>query len=556
VIDTISPPAGTYAMQHHGYDLVATGGNSRLEFRATGQGEARALFDNIQIGTSDHLTLGDQDTLLKPYLGYRLADTDGSEMLSYAIHDLPVGFMLTDGTHSATVATAGQVIETTGWNQEALALRAPHGFQGDVSIKVSARAEEGGNHQTASAVDLTLHLSGVPVSHAAVITGENTFSLTEDQQVNSQGNLEHFGQLYVNDPDAGEAKFDPQNAVITKYGRYTISQTGYWLYEADNKLPVIQQLKTGEHLTDSFTVHSADGTPQTITVTIQGQDDAPAWTPPSHPTRSDDVYSEIGHSLESMYHQNFKYLGGMMLRDDVDNYPFETALVVIKNAGVALISPDGTVAKSFGNPGGSITEIPIMEMINWHDKGPGYNVVFTDARAQDISIYAHNSGNPGMLSGHYPYTDWVLHPEQNPARLTPVMHDMAASAPPAAADGEDTGDLSAVYLSTNDDLSPAAIEPIAEYLQFADTTQEGITGLTAHSALSPVNDYFALAGVDAAHTATSVPDLPPIDVLLEIAHLTEAHTAPDHTVTDEASLAAAIADIPDQPYNEQYHHGV
>gem|GEM_PF-5776778 len=65
VIDTISPTAGIFDMQHHAYELVATGGNSRLEFRATGQGEARALFDNIPIGRADHPTLGDQSTLTR-----------------------------------------------------------------------------------------------------------------------------------------------------------------------------------------------------------------------------------------------------------------------------------------------------------------------------------------------------------------------------------------------------------------------------------------------------------------------------------------------------------
>ncbi|WP_408589713.1 VCBS domain-containing protein, partial [Novosphingobium sp.] len=216
-----------------------------------------------------------------------------------------------------------------------------------------------------------------------------------------------------------------------QYGHYTIDQTGFWLYEADNKQSAIQQLNTGQHLTDSFTVHSADGTSHTITVTIQGQDDGPAWTPPAHPTQSDDVYMQIGHALQSMVHPNFKYLGGMLLRDDVNNYPFETALVVIKNAGVALISPDGTVAKAFGDPRGTITEVPIMEMINWHDKGPGYKVVFTDAKAPEISIYAHNQGNPGMLSGHYPYTDWVLHPDHSAVQLTPVMHELTGASPPA-----------------------------------------------------------------------------------------------------------------------------
>ncbi|MDT3296640.1 VCBS domain-containing protein [Shewanella sp. SP2S2-6] len=434
VVDTISPTAGTYAMQHHAYDLVATGGNSRLEFRATGQGEARALFDNIQIGTPDHLTLGDHDILLKPYLGYQLADTDGSETLSYAIHGLPVGFTLTDGSHSATVATAGQVIETTGWDQDALALRAPHDFQGDVSIQVTARAEEGGNHQTASAADLTLYLSGVPVSHAALIGGDTAVTVTEDQQVNSQGNLEHFGQLSIVDPDAGQAQFVPQNAVVAKYGHYTIDQNGYWLYEADNKLAAIQQLKTGEHLTDTFTVHSADGTAQTITVTIQGQDDAPAFVPHGGPTQSDDAYSQIGHAFEWMSHPNFKYLASMMLQG-ADTYPFERALVIIKNAGISFISPDGSVAKAFGPHGGTLTEVPISEMIAWHAKGAGYQVVFTDAKASEVGVYAYNNGNPGMLSGRYPYTDFVLHPEESAVHLTPVMHDVAAASGGAAVQG-------------------------------------------------------------------------------------------------------------------------
>ncbi|MBX9753138.1 MAG: VCBS domain-containing protein [Pseudomonadaceae bacterium] len=426
VIDTITPASGSYAMQHHGYDLVATGDNSRLEFRTTGQGEARALFDNIQIGTSDHVTLGDHDILLKSYLGYQLADTDGSETLSYAIHGLPVGFTLIDGSHSVTVATAGQVIETTGWNQDALALRAPHDFHGDTSIQVTARAEEGSNHQTASAADLTLHLSGLPVSHVAVIGGDTAVTVTEDQQVNTQGNLEHFGQLTINDPDAGEAQFVPQNAVGATYGHYTIDQTGYWLYEADNKLAAIQQLKTGEHLTDTFTVHSADGTAQTITVTIQGQDDAPAFVPHAGPTQSDDVYTPIAHALGSQPHQNFKYLSSMML-DGADPYPFERALVIIKNAGVSLIAPDGSVAKAFGPHGGTLTEVPISEMIAWHAKGAGYQVVFTDAKASEVGVYAYNNGNPGMLSGRYPYTDFVLHPEQSATHLTPVMHDVAAA---------------------------------------------------------------------------------------------------------------------------------
>ena len=424
VIDTISPTAGIFAMQHHTYDLVATGGNSRLEFRAMGQGEARALFDNIQIGTPDSLTLGDHDILLKPYLGYQLADTDGSESLSYAIHDLPAGFTLTDGTHSATVASAGQVIETTGWNQEALALRAPHGFQGDVSIQVTARAEEGSNHQTASAAAITLHLNGLPVSHAAVIGGDTATTLTEDQQVNSQGNLEHFGQLSVSDPDAGEAKFVPQNAVVAKYGHYTIDQRGFWLYEADNQQTSIQQLKTGEHLTDTFTVHSADGTAQTITVTIQGQDDAAKSS--SVQSYSDDIYIPIGVSLMDAGPKEFLYISEVLLANQLPRN-YATAEVAITTAGgIGLRSPDGSISVTYHSTGGVAT-VPLMELQAWHNKGAGYEVVLVDHPGGEVQIYAHDQGNPAQLSGFNTYVTGISNPSQAALGFTPSMHDAAAS---------------------------------------------------------------------------------------------------------------------------------
>ncbi|MCT7942220.1 VCBS domain-containing protein [Shewanella sp. SP1S2-7] len=582
VIDTISPTAGTFAMQHHAYDLVATGSNSRVEFRATGQGEARALFDNIQIGTPDHLTLGDQDILLKPYLGYQLADTDGSETLSYAIHGLPVGFTLTDGTYSVTVATAGQVIETTGWNQEALALRAPHDFQGDTSIQVSARAEEGSNHQSASAADFTLHLSGVPVSHVAVIGGDTAVTVTEDQQVNSQGNLEHFGQLSIVDPDAGQALFVPQNAVGATYGHYTIDQTGYWLYEADNKLAAIQQLKTGEHLTDTFTVHSADGTAQTITVTIQGQDDAPAFVPHAGPTQSDDAYAQIGHAFEWMSHPNFKYLASMMLQG-ADTYPFERALVIIKNAGISFISPDGSVAKAFGPHGGTLTEVPISEMIAWHAKGAGYQVVFTDAKASEVGVYAYNNGNPGMLSGRHPYTDFVLHPEQNAAQLTPVMHDVAAASGGAAVQGsgfmppaiaplefdsahvlEDNGQLISGFIEVKDaDAGQSAMKsqtdvatqhdhfdlaPDGHWTYSEDNTQSAVQQLKAGENLT---DTLAVTSADGTpHTVTvtiqSTNETP--EITAQIQEVTEdgienreVHALLDNTPVDDAASSDEAA---------------
>lgn len=421
VIDTITPVAGSYSMLHHDYDLLANGSNSRLELRASGQGEARVLIDNIQIGPPEHVLLGDHDTLLKPYLGFQLADTDGSETLSYGIHGLPVGFTLTDGTHSAIVSSAGQVIETAGWNQDTLAVRAPQGFQGTVSIQVTAHAEEGSNHQTANAADLTLELRLVPVSHAAVISGENAITLTEDQQVDALGFLEHFGQLNVSDPDAGEAKFVAQNAVNTQYGRYTIGGDGYWLYEADNKLPAIQQLKTGESLTDSFTVHSIDGTPQTITVTIQGQDDVAAFVPQAQAAQVDsaDVYTQISVQLLDSQHREFEFMGEVLLAN-TDPRNYIDAEMSFTNTGVALRAPDGSLSKVYHAEGG-MTTVPVMDLRAWHNKGQGYEVVLVDATGMPVNVFPHDAGDPDKLSGFNQYVTGFSGPFNAAVVLYPDM---------------------------------------------------------------------------------------------------------------------------------------
>ncbi|PKQ80869.1 hypothetical protein AOX56_11610 [Aeromonas sobria] len=421
VIDTITPVAGSYSMLHHDYDLLANGSNSRLELRASGQGEARVLIDNIQIGPPEHVVLGDHDTLLKPYLGFQLADTDGSETLSYGIHGLPVGFTLTDGTHSAIVSSAGQVIETAGWNQDTLAVRASQGFQGTVSIQVTAHAEEGSNHQTANAADLTLELRLVPVSHAAVISGENAITLTEDQHVDAQGFLEHFGQLNVSDPDAGEAKFVAQNAMNTQYGRYTIGGDGYWLYETDNKLPAIQQLKTGESLTDSFTVHSIDGTPQTITVTILGQDDAPTFVPQTQAARVDspDVYMQIGVQLLSSEHREFQFMGEVLLAN-TDPRNYIDAEMSFTNTGVALRAPDGSLSRVYHAEGG-MTTVPVMDLRGWHNKGQGYDVVLVDATGMPINVFPHDAGDPDKMSGFNQYVTGFSGPFNAAVVLYPDM---------------------------------------------------------------------------------------------------------------------------------------
>src|SRR4029077_6429565 len=58
------------------------------------------------------------------------------------------------------------------------------------------------------------------------------------------------------------------------YGSYTIDASGHRVYSVDNSNSTVQALNNGQHLTDTFTVTTVDGTQQVITVTINGANDA------------------------------------------------------------------------------------------------------------------------------------------------------------------------------------------------------------------------------------------------------------------------------------------
>ena len=216
VIDTITPASG-YAMAHHEYDLVATGANSRLELRATGSGDARALIDNLQLSTTPpqvalvnhalHLDLGQS---------FQLADTDGSETLSYLIKDLPVGFTLSDGSHSVTATTAGQQIDLKGWQLDALVLQSPADFEGQLALKVSASAEEGATHQTATSAELLL-----PLSFEHLSTAEDTpRSFSERELLQLAGAVPAQGQHL----SLSDVHVDPA------FGQITHNADGSWTF--------------------------------------------------------------------------------------------------------------------------------------------------------------------------------------------------------------------------------------------------------------------------------------------------------------------------------------
>jgi len=104
---------------------------------------------------------------------------------------------------------------------------------------------------------------------AATFGGDKTGTVTEDS------NVTIGGTLTVQDVDAGQAVFaSNQTGAVTQYGTFTFNaSTGAWTYKVDNSNPAVDALNNGQHLTDSYTISSLDGTTTTIQVRIDGSTD-------------------------------------------------------------------------------------------------------------------------------------------------------------------------------------------------------------------------------------------------------------------------------------------
>ena len=123
----------------------------------------------------------------------------------------------------------------------------------------------------------TVNVTIAGANDAAVISGATTGSVTEDAVPNTVG-----GDLNSTDVDGAT---DAWTAVTTAtasangYGSFTMDATGHWSYALNNANAAVNALNTGGTLNDSFTVTTADGTAQIVTVVINGVTDVAVPAP-------------------------------------------------------------------------------------------------------------------------------------------------------------------------------------------------------------------------------------------------------------------------------------
>ena len=123
---------------------------------------------------------------------------------------------------------------------------------------------------------VTVTINGT--NDAPVISGQASGEVTDG------GNTSATGQLGKTDVDVNDTHtWSVSNDGKGKCGTFTVDQTGKWTYNLDPANTSVKELKTGESITETFTVYVDDGkggkTPETITVKINGTNDGAIITP-------------------------------------------------------------------------------------------------------------------------------------------------------------------------------------------------------------------------------------------------------------------------------------
>lgn len=101
----------------------------------------------------------------------------------------------------------------------------------------------------------------------SVISGTSTGVVTEDANVTTVS-----GKLDAFDIDGADDNFTAATG-SSAYGSYAVDATGHWSYTLDNANPTVGALNNGGSLVDSFTVITADGVSQQVSIIIEGHTD-------------------------------------------------------------------------------------------------------------------------------------------------------------------------------------------------------------------------------------------------------------------------------------------
>ncbi len=172
------------------------------------------------------------------------------------------------------------------------------------------------------------------------------------------------------------------------YGTYSFTSSGVWTYTLRNGRNAVQKLNVGDTLTDTFTVLTEDGTPQQVSITIEGANDAPVGEDDTSFSLGATAATEKGGTNNGGGGANAT---GNVLRNDTDVDDVRSSFVVsaFRTGGDEGLGNSGTVGFGLVGAHGTLT-------LNANGK---YTYVVNE---DDAAVQAMNVG--GTITDTFNYT--------------------------------------------------------------------------------------------------------------------------------------------------------
>ena len=258
---------------------------------------------------------------------------------------------------------------------------------------VSYQVDDGSATNHASNV-VTSTVSVTPVNDPAVISGDTTGSVVEAGGLanGTPGIPVATGALTDTDADNLANTFQTvtsPTASDSGYGNYTVDVTGHWNYTLDNTNSAVEGLSNTQTLTDTFNVHTVDGTAQVVTVTIHGTNDVPVITGTATGSVTEDV-NLSGNNLST---------SGALGITDVDqgqsNFTIQASTPGSNGYGTFTLAADGHWTYTADDHQTAIQQLGASESIT-----DSFTAVSSDGTAsQLVTVTIHGTNDVPVITG-------------------------------------------------------------------------------------------------------------------------------------------------------------
>jgi VCBS repeat-containing protein len=211
-------------------------------------------------------------------------------------------------------------------------------------VSFDYKANDGTADSNASTVTITIN----GVNDAATIAGKLDGTIDEDAAPNTVS-----GTATATDVDNPNNVFTAETGSAT-HGSFAVTAGGTWTYTLNNSDSAVNALNDGDTLPDSFTIHSIDGTAQTVSITINGNTDHPT-TPPVETGADPNDFDNLGQPGDHAVNANSTHLAyGSTGNDSINGNTDSTPDTLYGGSGNDTISGKQGNDTVYGGSGNDI----------------------------------------------------------------------------------------------------------------------------------------------------------------------------------------------------------